>query len=42
MSKAEILERVGELPGQEQLALEEQIWAEQGNDAQAGLQHAEW
>ena len=33
MSKAEILERVRELPRQEQLALAEQIWAEQGNDA---------
>ena len=32
MSKAEILERVRTLPRQEQLALAEQIWAEQGDD----------
>lgn len=33
MSKAEILERVRALSREEQLVLAEQIWAEQGDDA---------
>jgi putative addiction module component (TIGR02574 family) len=43
MSKAEILERVRTLPRQEQLALAEQIWAEQGDDANESPEVlAEW